>query len=147
MKTPIKYEGFGFPILLRGVKYKTEGKHKYPEIPHQQVAKALFIAVLKKPAPLTGAELKFLRKYLDLNQTAFAKLIGSPNHVNIVQWEAKDQGPTLMQQQSELLARIKIVMEYAKREIRFAEYYRDLVKDGLDENKSDLLEIDIRDVA
>lgn len=147
MKKPIKYEAFGFPILLHGVKFKTEGRHKYPDIPHQQLAKVLFIAVLKKPAPLTGAELKFLRKYLDLNQSGFSKLIGVKNHVNIVQWEAKNQGPTLMKQQSELLASIKIVMEHAKREIRFIEYYRDLVKDGLDESQSDLLEINISDVA
>lgn len=63
---------------------------EYPEIPniiglHQTIASAL----TRKPSPLTGAELRFLRKEIGLKAKELAKHLGTTD-VNLSRWETGD---------------------------------------------------------
>ncbi len=102
--------------------------------------------LLLKPAFLTGAELKFLRKYLDLTQEEFAKLIGAKGHSNIAGWENKGQKPTGMVEQAEMIARLKLAVEFSDGAIKFEAFYARIVKLGLaKDNKT--IELNMQNVA
>jgi len=139
MKTNIRYMGFGFPIVLVGVEaMKSEDGSSFLDIPHQKLARSLFLAILLKPSPLTGAEFKFLRKYLDLTQEQFAKFIGAKSHSNVSIWENKGQQPTGMIEQAEMIARLKLAVDYSGGAVKFEDVYSNIIKTGLakEEKKS-----------
>lgn len=147
MKTNIRYMGFGFPVFLIGVDTVEGGDgSSYLDIPHQKLAKSLFLALLLKPTFLTGAELKFLRKYLDLTQEEFAKLIGAKGHSNIAGWENKGQKPTGMVEQAEMIARLKLAVEFSDGAIKFEEFYSNIVKLGLAKDNK-IIELNMQNVA
>ena len=147
MKTNIRYLGFGFPVLLLGVEtVEGDGSYSYLDIPHQKLARNLFMAVLLQPGPLTGAELKFLRKYLDMTQDEFAKLIGAKGHSNIAGWENKGEKPTGMVEQTEMIARLKLAVEFSGGAIKFEEIYAKVIKTGITKEES-IIELRMQDVA
>lgn len=147
MKTNVRYMGFGFPVFLLGVDaVKDSDGTSYLDIPHQKLAHSLFLAVLRKPALLTGAELKFLRKYLDLTQEEFAKIIGAKNHSNVAGWERKGEKPTGMVEQAEMIARLKIAVEFSEGAITFEDLYASVIKTGLGKDGK-IIELDMNDVA
>lgn len=147
MKTNVHYMGFGFPVLLINVEnVKGEDGSFYLDIPHQKLAKALFVTVVLKQAPLTGSELKFLRKYLDMTQQDFAKLIGAKGHSNVAGWENKADKPTGMVEQAEMIARLKLAVEFSGGEITIEDVYAKIIKVGLTKEKS-MIELNMHDVA
>lgn len=147
MKTNIRYLGFGFPIVLVGVEtMKSEDGSSFLDIPHQKLARSLFLAVLLKPAPLTGSEFKFLRKYLDLTQEQFAKLIGAKSHSNVAIWENKGQQPTGMIEQAEMIARLKLAVDYSGGAVKFEDVYSNIIKTGLAKEEK-IIELNMQDVA
>ena len=147
MKTNVRYMGFGFPVFLLGVETVEVGDSRsYLDIPHQKLAKNLFLAVLLKPTFLTGAELKFLRKHLDLTQEEFAKVIGAKGHSNIAGWENKGQRSTGMVEQAEIMARLKLAVEFSDGAIKLDQFYATIVKSGLIKD-SKIIELNMQDVA
>ncbi len=147
MKTNVRYMGFGFPVFLLGVDtVQTDGGSSYLDIPHHKLAKSLFLAVLLKPTFLTGAELKFIRKYLDLTQEEFAKVIGAKGHSNIAGWENKGQRSTGMVEQAEMIARLKLAMEFSEGAIKIDDFYATIVKSGLAKD-SKIIELNMQNVA
>ena len=147
MKTNVRYMGFGFPVFLLGVDaVKDSDGTSYLDIPHQKLAHSLFLAVLRKPALLTGAELKFLRKYLDFTQEEFAKIIGAKNHSNVAGWESKGEKPTGMVEQAEMIARLKIAVEFSEGAIKFEDLYASVIKTGFGKSGK-IIELDMKDVA
>jgi len=147
MKTNIRYMGFGFPIVLVGVEaVKSEDGSAFLDIPHQKLARNLFLAVLLKPAPVTGAELKFLRKYLDLTQEQFAKLIGTKSHSNVAIWENKGQQPTGMIEQAEMIARLKLAVDYSGGAVKLEDVYSNIIRTGLAKEEK-IIELNMQDVA
>lgn len=111
MAENILYHGFGFPVLLKGVAYKGEGPDRYLDIPHEQVSKLLLDAILRKPNPWTGAELRFVRKEMDLTQGQFAKLVHAKSYSNVVSWEGRENESTGLSEQAELYMRLRVVSE------------------------------------
>lgn len=108
MKQDVLYRGFGFPVLLKGVEFKGEGADRYLDIPHEAIARQLLEVLLLKPSPWTGAELRFVRKELDMTQTEFAKLIHVRNHSSVVGWEKKDELPTGISEPAEVFIRLQV---------------------------------------
>lgn len=53
---------------------------------------AVFDYLIDRPIPLTGAQVTFIRKYMDMTQHEFAKALDLSNHSRVSQWErAKDK--------------------------------------------------------
>ena len=109
MKQNILYHGFGFPVFLKGVEFKGEGDDRYLDIRHEDLAADIFEAVLEKPAPWTGAELRFVRKHMDMTQVEFATFAHVKTHSSIVGWEKKNMSPTGISEPAELFIRMKIL--------------------------------------
>jgi putative zinc finger/helix-turn-helix YgiT family protein len=85
-------------------------------IPHVDVLhREIAFAIIKKPARLTPAEIRYLRKYLGLSGVSFAELMGV-DATTVSRWEseklAQAMGPQAERLLRLLVARIRPVGEY-----------------------------------
>lgn len=67
---------------------------------------AVFHLLVVKPARFTGAEVRFIRKYLRLRQADLAEVLNMANHSVVSQWEGREDEPTGMEYNTEVLLRI-----------------------------------------
>ena len=93
MKKTIKkknYElkGFGFPVILAEVELVARGDDYYPHIDSRKIQDLVFDSLRYAHCKMTGAQLIFTRKYMDMTQTELAKSLGLASHTTISQWES-----------------------------------------------------------
>lgn len=103
----IKFNGFGFPIILVNVSVKVEYGDEIPDVNFNRMQERLFQALLLKPSRLSGAEVKFLRHYLELTQQQFAKILKVERSL-ISKWEGKELKATGMSSHIEIFLRLKL---------------------------------------
>lgn len=80
------FKGLGFPIKLVNVPMKKMAGEWVLDIDFDQLQLTALQGLLEKPAPLTGDELKFIRKYLKMSTIEFGKIFGV-SHVAVIKWE------------------------------------------------------------
>ena len=89
-KIIVKYEylGLGFLVILKNVVCLKIQEHWYPKIDVEKVAKEAFCNLIKKSSSssLTGNELEFIRTYLNLTKSEFAKKL-NVTCTTISRWE------------------------------------------------------------
>lgn len=98
------FTGFGFPVLLHDVAVKeTEGGEEYPDLNVNALEQAVAKTLVRVPTFLTGAKLKFLRKFLKMSLRDLAQELNVP-HTNIKLWEdnAKEKTGLEMAQEKQL---------------------------------------------
>ena len=103
----VKFNGFGFPVILLNVPMKVEHGEEIPDVNFNHIQANLFQALLLKPSRLSGAEVKFLRHYLELTQEAFSKTVKVERSL-ISKWESKDLKATGMSSHIEIFLRLKL---------------------------------------
>lgn len=91
-KKTFVYEAFGFPIKLVNVPMKKVVGEWVIDVDFHALEKMVLRLLIHKRTPLTGAELRFIRKYLGLTTTEFGKLLGV-THVAVVKWESGKTRP------------------------------------------------------
>jgi DNA-binding transcriptional regulator YiaG len=80
------YNGLGFPVKLINVPMiKVLGKWAM-NINLNKLQLAALRALLNKPSPLTGDELRFIRKFLNMSKAEFGEIFGV-SHVAVGKWE------------------------------------------------------------
>ena len=80
---------FGLPVLLQGIQVVrcSECGVEDPIIPNLNgLMRCLALGVLRADRRLTGAEIRFLRKYIGLSSKEFAKKLGV-DHTNLSKYE------------------------------------------------------------
>ena len=80
------YEGFGFPIKLINCPMKKVFGEWILDINLAKLQIDMLKELIHKPIPLTGAELRFIRKFLEMSTTLFGKLVGV-SHPAVLKWE------------------------------------------------------------
>ena len=103
----IKFNGFGFPVVLTNVQTKVVHDEIVPDVDFNELQKLLFIALIRKPSRLSGAEIKFLRLHLEMTQQDFAKLLKIERSL-VSKWENKDLKVTGMTVHAEIFLRMKL---------------------------------------
>lgn len=103
----VKFNGFGFPVILLNAPMKIEHGEEIPNVNFNRLQDNLFQALLLKPSRLSGAEVKFLRHYLKLTQEAFSKTLKVERSL-ISKWESKDLKATGMSSHIEIFLRLKL---------------------------------------
>jgi DNA-binding transcriptional regulator YiaG len=103
----MKFNGFGFPVILLNVPVKVEYGDEVPDINFKRIQEQLFHALLLKPSRLSGAEVKFLRHHLELTQDQFGKILKVERSL-ISKWEGKDLKVTGMSTHIEIFLRLKL---------------------------------------
>ena len=80
------YEGLGFPVELINCPMKKILGEWIIDINLVSLQRFVFQGLIHKPQPLTGKELRFMRKFLEMTTTEFGEKLGV-SHAAIVKWE------------------------------------------------------------
>lgn len=116
------YEGLGFPIHLLNVPMmKTRGEWT-PNIDYNEFQKAVLIELAKKSSPLTGNEIRFVRKYFRKTLESFGQEFGV-THVAVIDWEKEENNPVKINPATEKCIRLFILEELHVGDHKFRENY------------------------
>lgn len=102
------YEGLGFPIHLTNVPMVEVRGELILDIDFNKLQKSVLLHLCYKKTPLTGDEIKFIRKYFSLTTTAFAKLFGH-THSAVLKWENQESNIAKMNPATEVCLRLKML--------------------------------------
>lgn len=117
------FNGLGFPVVLHNVHTVETSHGKALDIDYNALQSLAFEALIRKPARLSGAEVRFIRHHMLMSQTVFADFLGVERSA-VAKWEAKDLAATGMAQPTELVLRIQMVRHLRRsvdRELSFIE--------------------------
>ncbi len=89
------YLGLGFPIVLRNVPMIQLRGIWTPNIDLNILQKFALLALAHQPTDLTGNQIRFIRLWLNLTQTAFGKLLGV-THPAVIKWEKAENHSSKM---------------------------------------------------
>jgi len=96
----------GFPVVLVDPPMVEVGGGWVPDVNLRELADAAFRLLVVKPARLSGAEVRFIRKHLRLRQADLARVLNMANHSVVSQWESREDEPTGMEYNTEVLLRV-----------------------------------------
>lgn len=125
------YEGLGFPIELIDVPMKKVFGEWIMDIDMNQFQLFIFNSLVHKTSRITGKELKFMRKFLDLSTTELGKRIGV-THVAILKWEKET---TKMSISQEIYLRMFFSSHLKKEEI--SSIFEEIKPEKLAESEND----------
>lgn len=121
-----RYNGLGFPIDLIGIKTRKFRGEILPDINHRALEDEVFKVLLRLPAHFSGAQLSFIRGYMELSQKEFATMLGLKTHATISGWEGKGNKATGMPGTTELVIRL-LMAEFIK-DTSFALHFREFLE-------------------
>lgn len=81
-----RFEALGFPVILHNVLMKKMMGEWVLDIDLNELQRFIMDMLCRKQAPLTGAEVRFIRKYFEMTKAAFAKIAGV-THAAVAKWE------------------------------------------------------------
>lgn len=84
----VVYNGLGFPITLVNVPMKKMLGEWVIDVNMNELMNVVIEGLIKKPYALTGAELRFVRSYLEMTIDEFGKLCGV-SHATVLHWEKR----------------------------------------------------------
>lgn len=113
------YHGLGFPVELYGFPIKKYWGEEMADINYNTLKRCVIELLAKKPIPLTGFEVRFIRQYFKMNYTQFAEHLGQTRQA-VTKWESKENGFSLMTPSTELHIRLSILnfLKTSNREFR-----------------------------
>ncbi len=120
------YNGFGFQIILKGVKTFQFRGETLPKINHRELEDMVFKALLRYPAHFSGAHLSFVRGYMNLSQKKFASILGLSTHATISGWECKKDRATGMPATTEVV--IRLLMADFIGDNKFAPHFKEFLE-------------------
>lgn len=85
-KKTIIYYGLGFPITLVDAPFKKVAGEIVLDVDMNKLQMIVLRFLIFKKTPLTGEQLRFIRKFLEMSTTEFAKKFGV-THPTILKWE------------------------------------------------------------
>ncbi len=103
------YTALGFPILIENPTYIDFEGEKVLDVNPLQIEDAMFRALIAKSARLTGAEVRFMRTYMELTQKTFGESL-LVDASTVSKWEALGQKFTGMPAQTEMILRMRCTL-------------------------------------
>jgi len=130
-KKTFVYEAFGFPIKLINVPMKQAIGEWVIDVDFEILEKAVLRLLIHKPTPLTGAELRFIRKYLELTTKDFGKMLGV-SHVAVVKWEGGKTKPSVS---ADIYIRLYVIDQLKVKDKEFRSLFEETTPSKLTEAK------------
>ena len=103
-----EYDGLGFPIMLLNVPMVNIRGIEVPDIDYNILQRTVLFQLCQKAVPLSGNEVRFIRQYLELNYTEFAKTFGV-THASVIHWEAAKNNRAKITPSLEICIRLHIL--------------------------------------
>jgi transcriptional regulator with XRE-family HTH domain len=123
-----KASEFGLPVIIKNVPVVTIDGHDVLDINHAVISELLFAALIVKPTPLTGAEVRFMRLFMGLTLESLAESLHI-THPTILAWERHGDEFTKMTDSIETMLRIF----FAKEGVRDSELVGVIINTFFDE--------------
>lgn len=144
-KENILWEGLGFPIRLINVPMKKVFGEWVLDINLEIFQRAVLDILVRKPSPLTGAEIRFIIDYLEMSTREFAQLFGV-SHVAVLKWENEK---SRMNPSTEVYLRLYILNYLKVADREFRNLYLEISPQSLANARVDEtpLEIDAKKIA
>lgn len=102
------YYGLGFPIDLFNFPMKSYWGEEMPDIDYNALKLVVIKLLTKKPIPLTGNEIRFIRQYFKMDYSQFGKQFGQTRQA-IAKWESKENDFAMTPPSTELHIRLSIL--------------------------------------
>jgi len=142
----LHFNDLGFPILLYNVPMKKVLGQWCYDFRLNELQKCVLLMLCRKNAPLTGAEVRFIRKYLEMTKGDFAK-VGGVTHAAVAKWENYENSSAKMSPATETCVRLYALEKLFPKSRDFIQFYRMLIARQIKGNMatSEELVIDIQD--
>ncbi len=127
------FEGLGFPIKLIDVPMRKILGEWVLDINFSKLQLVVLEALIRKPVPLTGDELRFIRKFLNMSKTDFGKIFGV-SHVAVVKWENRTTHANLS---TDVCIRLYIFDHLKAKDKDFRNLYHKINPEMLSKNKNE----------
>jgi DNA-binding transcriptional regulator YiaG len=116
------YDGLGVPVKLVNVPMKKMLGEWFIDINMETLQRVVLEALIHKPVSLTGAEIRYIRKYMGISTTEFGDIFGV-SHVSVVKWENSKNGiaPAL-----ELCIRLQVMNYLKAKDKEFRDLYNEI---------------------
>lgn len=118
-----EYDGLGFPIMLLNFPLVEVRGVQVPDIDYNQLQRNVLLALCRKPLPFTGNEVRFIRQYLQMTYTEFAKRFGV-THASVIHWEKSKNSFAKIIPTTELCIRLCILDVLHAKDKLFRETFR-----------------------
>lgn len=119
------YKGLGFPVILKNVPFIKIHGEMVPDIDFNDLQKVVLLNLCYKSAPLTGNEIKFIRKYFEMTLTEFGKNFGC-SHVAVLKWEKHDNNFAKIEPTTDVYIRLFILSRLNCKSKAFKQLYDEL---------------------
>ncbi len=128
-KETFMFNGLGFPIRLIDCPMKKVIGEWVIDINLNALQLSVFKGLIHKSSPLTGKEMRFMRKFMDLTTEDLGKMVGV-THAAVVKWEKEQSKMSLVQ---EIYIRMRFSSMLVDREINAI--FKDITPETLTEAK------------
>ena len=125
------FEGLGFPVILINAPWKKVFGEWALDINFNKLQEVVLQTLIHKPMPLTGDELRFIRKFLEMPTAAFGKLFGV-SHVAVVKWE---NNKAQINPATELCIRLYVMDYLIPKDKDFRKFYHGMSIENLAKHK------------
>ncbi len=126
------YEAFGFPVKLINVPMRKVIGEWVIDVNIHALQKAILRALINKSTPLHGAELRFIRKYLNMSMTEFG-MIFDVTHAAISKWES---GKAHQPASTDIYIRLYVFDHLHGKDKEFRNLYSTISPESLAQHKS-----------
>ncbi len=136
------YEGLGIPIRLINVPMKKVFGEWVIDIDLTKLQLTVLRALLHKPVSLSGKELRFIRKFLNLSTTEFGEIFGV-SHVAVVKWESEKSHAQLS---TDVCIRLHVLSYLQTKDKEFRRVYNKINTQKLSKHKGEktpILSVDV----
>lgn len=131
------YQDLGFPVKLINAPMKKIYGQWFLDINLSRLQKNILDLLVHKPAPLTGSEIRFIRKYFEMTTTDFGHFCGA-THAAVLKWE---KGYSKMNPATEVYIRLYVFDRLRKKDKEFRKFYHEINIDSFSKKKKKEIEI------
>ncbi|MCX6990534.1 MAG: hypothetical protein NTX49_05665 [Chlamydiae bacterium] len=144
------FEGLGFPIFLKNIPVIEIHGEEILDIDFNQLQKTVLLSLCYKPLPLSGSQIKYIRKYFEMTRSEFGEKFGY-SEAAVIKWEKSSGNFAKMDLTTDECIRLFIFRKMDGRSDAFKEFYDELDIRRIVKNQKELadkmLSIDLRKVA
>jgi DNA-binding transcriptional regulator YiaG len=123
----ILYEGLGFPIYLINVPMRKVFGEWIIDINFNHLQLTVLKMLTRKPAPLTGGELRFIIDFLEISTRDFAKIFGV-THTAVLKWTKES---SKMNPSTEIYLRLHLLNYLKVTDEEFKAFYLEFTPESL----------------
>ena len=116
------FEGLGFPVLLINAPLTYVQGEWILDINYNTLQIAALLRLCHKKSPLTGNEIRFIRKYFQMTTTAFGAKFGC-THAAVLKWEKHCDEYARIEPTAEVCIRLFVLGHLQRGSVAFKQLY------------------------